>query len=137
MYFRRINSLKEHYKTHSGEKPYVCRFMGCLKKFSKKNNMNIHFKTHFKKNYIHVSSFSEEYINSSIFNMKPKIGDVMIENENDGEIQEIDNLSRADLIEYARDCNKHSNQAETFLFHAKKMSEKETYIVSEEKICPD
>ena len=99
--------------------------------------MNIHFKSHFKKNYIPVSSFIEESINSSIFSKRPKFGDVVIENENDGEIQEIENLSRADLIEYSRNCYKHSNQAETLFFPAKKTSEKETLILSDEEIYSD
>jgi len=33
---------------HTGEKPHMCTFPGCGKKFSEKGNMKTHFKTHVK-----------------------------------------------------------------------------------------
>lgn len=32
--------------THTGEKPHVCSYNGCGKRFSEKGNMKTHLKTH-------------------------------------------------------------------------------------------
>ena len=41
---RSWNHVRDHYKTHSGEKPYQCKF--CDKKFSQKPNCETHIRTH-------------------------------------------------------------------------------------------
>jgi uncharacterized Zn-finger protein len=32
--------------THSGEKPFICEYKGCSKRFREKSNLKKHYKTH-------------------------------------------------------------------------------------------
>ncbi len=47
-YFKIPYNLRVHMKIHNREKPYLCTFPGCFAKFSEQNNLNYHYKTHFK-----------------------------------------------------------------------------------------
>ena len=44
--FNRKYTLTEHMKTHTGERPHVCRARGCGKRFSTSGNLSRHMRLH-------------------------------------------------------------------------------------------
>lgn len=48
--FRRPSSLQTHIYTHTGEKPFQCRWPNCDRRFSVRSNMVRHYRLHKKVN---------------------------------------------------------------------------------------
>ncbi|CAG8603378.1 4223_t:CDS:2 [Dentiscutata erythropus] len=48
--FKRLEHLKRHMITHTGERKYTCHYPGCGKKFGRSDNFAAHYKTHTKSN---------------------------------------------------------------------------------------
>ncbi|ORX94307.1 hypothetical protein K493DRAFT_199599, partial [Basidiobolus meristosporus CBS 931.73] len=44
--FGRLDNLKRHYKTHTGERPYFCTYPSCHKCFARSDQLARHQVTH-------------------------------------------------------------------------------------------
>ncbi|CAL9735284.1 hypothetical protein MOSE0_H02322 [Monosporozyma servazzii] len=47
-HFSRPSSLSTHLNIHTGDKPFICPYKDCSKRFNARSNMTRHHKTHFK-----------------------------------------------------------------------------------------
>lgn len=49
--FRRLEHLRRHQRIHTHEQPFQCNFPGCLKTFSRSDNLTQHRKTHERRGF--------------------------------------------------------------------------------------